>query len=81
MRRRICRKTATAPGLSAVGAFVRRRRPGGIVKPRRFPAGTGLGAYKRLSLNVEAPAEEELPLPPPASQQVIANEALALQEE
>ena len=46
---------------------------------RLIPAGTGLGAYKKMTLNVEAPTEEEMPIPPPPSQN--SPEALALQDE
>jgi hypothetical protein len=37
---------------------------------RLIPAGTGLGAYKRLSVHVDEPVGEELPpapMTPPAS--------------
>ena len=38
-----------------------------------------LGAYKKMSLNVEAPSEEELTLPPPPPPQ--GAEALAMADE
>jgi DNA-directed RNA polymerase subunit beta' len=49
-----------------------------VIMGRLIPAGTGLGAYKRMSLNVKAPTEEELPLPPPS---IPTAEALAAAEE
>jgi DNA-directed RNA polymerase subunit beta' len=49
-----------------------------VIMGRLIPAGTGLGAYKKMTLNVEAPTEEELPIPPPVTQTA---EALALQDE
>jgi DNA-directed RNA polymerase subunit beta' len=36
-----------------------------VIMGRLIPAGTGLGAYKKMTLNVEAPSEEEIPVPPP----------------
>ena len=36
-----------------------------VIMGRLIPAGTGLGAYKKMTLNVEAPTEAEIPLPPP----------------
>ncbi|MFI5288938.1 MAG: DNA-directed RNA polymerase subunit beta', partial [Polyangia bacterium] len=50
-----------------------------VIMGRLIPAGTGLGAYKKLSLNVEAPKEEEIPLPPP--QPALSPEALAAHDE
>jgi DNA-directed RNA polymerase subunit beta' len=38
-----------------------------VIMGRLIPAGTGLGAYKKLTLNVTMPAEDELPLPIPQS--------------
>jgi DNA-directed RNA polymerase subunit beta' len=49
-----------------------------VIMGRLIPAGTGLGAYKKMTLNVEAPKEEEMPVPPP--QPPIPAEAI-LQEE
>src|SRR6266481_4934931 len=36
-----------------------------VIMGRLIPAGTGLGAYKKMTLNVEAPPQEEIPVPPP----------------
>ena len=36
-----------------------------VIMGRLIPAGTGLNAYKKLTLNVQMPAEDELPLPIP----------------
>ena len=38
-----------------------------VIMGRLIPAGTGLNAYKKLTLNVQMPAEDELPLPIPQS--------------
>src|SRR6185503_4390521 len=35
-----------------------------VIMGRLIPAGTGLGAYKRMTLNVEQPPEEDLPVVP-----------------
>ena len=50
-----------------------------VIMGRLIPAGTGLAAYKRMSLNVEAPAEEDLPMPPPVTREI--PEAMALGDE
>jgi DNA-directed RNA polymerase subunit beta' len=47
-----------------------------VIMGRLIPAGTGLGAYKKMTLNVEAPAEEEIPIPPPQPQPTAAEMAL-----
>ena len=47
---------------------------------RLIPAGTGLGAYKKMTVHVDAPTEAELPplvqppMPPPAEQIAIHDE-------
>jgi DNA-directed RNA polymerase subunit beta' len=51
-----------------------------VIMGRLIPAGTGLGAYKKMSLNVEAPSEEELTLPPPPPLQP-QSEAVAIGDE
>ena len=38
-----------------------------VIMGRLIPAGTGLGAYKRLSVHVEDTGAEELPTPPLAA--------------
>ena len=38
-----------------------------VIMGRLIPAGTGLGAYKRLSVHVEDGGAEELPTPPIAA--------------
>jgi DNA-directed RNA polymerase subunit beta' len=50
-----------------------------VIMGRLIPAGTGLAAYKRMTLNVEAPAEEDLPMPPPVTREI--PEAMALGDE
>jgi DNA-directed RNA polymerase subunit beta' len=50
-----------------------------VIMGRLIPAGTGLGAYKRMTLNVEAPKEEDLPMPPPVTREI--PEAMALGDE
>ena len=35
-----------------------------VIMGRLIPAGTGLGAYKRLTVEVETPDEDEMPAPP-----------------
>jgi len=35
-----------------------------VIMGRLIPAGTGLGAYKRLGIEVETPDEDEMPAPP-----------------
>jgi len=50
-----------------------------VIMGRLIPAGTGLGAYKKMTLNVEAPSEEELTLPPPPA--ALQAEALAMADE
>jgi DNA-directed RNA polymerase subunit beta' len=51
-----------------------------VIMGRLIPAGTGLGAYKKMTLHVDAPLEPELPavVPQPAPPPV---ENLALQDE
>ena len=50
-----------------------------VIMGRLIPAGTGLGAYKKMTLNVEAPKEEEIAIPPP--QPTVVAEAMALRDE
>jgi DNA-directed RNA polymerase subunit beta' len=50
-----------------------------VIMGRLIPAGTGLGAYKKMNLNVELPPPEEMPLAPPPPQQSV--NALAIQDE
>jgi DNA-directed RNA polymerase subunit beta' len=38
-----------------------------VIMGRLIPAGTGLGAYKRLSIHVEDTGAEDLPTPPLAA--------------
>jgi DNA-directed RNA polymerase subunit beta' len=38
-----------------------------VIMGRLIPAGTGLGAYKRLSIHVEDTGAEEMPTPPLAA--------------
>ncbi len=47
-----------------------------VIMGRLIPAGTGLGAYKKLTLNVELPPPEEMPVMPPPLQPAIAAQAL-----
>jgi DNA-directed RNA polymerase subunit beta' len=46
-----------------------------VIMGRLIPAGTGVGAYKKMTLNVQMPAEDELPLPIP--QAVVETHAVA----
>jgi DNA-directed RNA polymerase subunit beta' len=39
-----------------------------VIMGRLIPAGTGLAAYKKMTLNVQMPAEDELPIPMPTAQ-------------
>src|SRR4029079_8756941 len=50
-----------------------------VIMGRLIPAGTGLGAYKKMTLNVELPPPEEMPVAPPPPQPSAA--ALSLQDE
>jgi DNA-directed RNA polymerase subunit beta' len=43
-----------------------------VIMGRLIPAGTGLGAYKRLTIKVEEPIEPEMPAAAPQAQEAVA---------
>ena len=47
---------------------------------RLIPAGTGLGAYKRLSIHVEDTGAEDLPSPPPLAAAATASLPVPLED-
>ena len=58
-------KVLTEAAISAKVDYLRGLKEN-VIMGRLIPAGTGLGAYKRLHLNVEGPDEEETFTPAPA---------------
>src|SRR5262249_50291288 len=51
-----------------------------VIMGRLIPAGTGVGAYKKMTLNVQLAAEDELPIPMPTAAEMPVPVAAAREE-